>query len=739
MIKGLFFVFTIVVVIGLFHQIFTFERITSNKFKTEYRDINLSDNRHSATEAFATTGNVFFMHDKIRLHDRTRSLKSPTIQDSQSFLMDSYPMNKKWAVVTTIFGPTKLINTLSDMKDWCTVIIADQKSISKEKYMEQLTIKSDSCLVYLSIQDQASLNYSITNHIQFNSFGRKNIGYIFAIQHGAEVIYDTDDDNEISDKLLLEYWAMNDWILRTDTIFKWVTVGSNPYPTYGVEHIWPRGIPLNQVKDTSSYVSIPTTSEIKKTDICVVQSLANKEPDVDAIYRLTNPKYPVTFSSDQLFASQVREDQMAPFNAQATLFFKEAFALMLLPVTVHGRVSDIWRSYIAQAVMHCSLVFASPWVTQVRNSHNYMADFQAELPLYLQSAALVEHLIKQKGKYGSLSDAMIDSYEYGIVEQTDVDLVFAWENDLKRATQSAMQTKPLTLHKQPTLFRHLFVAMGRGQHLRQWKSMILNNEHLKHVDALLGVFDEPVEALDCGTTNRIQCVSSKDTTWATGRNALAKAAYRMEVNNNIKYTYWTFADADIVLACLIEGNPYLQTDDSCFVQYDSILEKSNWPIVTLTEKGRFSVMKDSVLIKIESFDGAWNSFHRDAVPVLLPYQSDLDLHTWWSSQAIFWYRVKCFTSQFALTPLTVFYINPEHNPYPKNARNAMDEISIGQRTLGKLAPALGLAPLDYPEQLTNEKIRLLHELGDSNWMHELDSYKICVREFSDGFYNFILN
>ena len=726
-------IFFVVLIWGL---VFVYHALTISHInqKTPKNDCfqfiqNISDFVHNTP---ATTGNLFKMEERIR------TFKSDYTASYKPFVADPHPFKAKWAVVTTIFSPTKLVKTLSTMKDWCTVIVADLKSLGRESYMEQLAAESTSCIVYLTVQDQAGLGYAILDYIQFNSFGRKNIGYIFAIQHGAQTIYDTDDDNEISDQILMEYWSMNDWVLKSNAIFEWVAVGSNPYPVYGIDNVWPRGIPLNQIKDVDSFKSIPITTEIKKTDICVVQTLANEEPDVDAIYRLTNTKYPLTFGSDKLFASLIHTGQMAPFNAQATLFFKEAFPIMLLPVTVHGRVSDIWRSYIAQAVMKCSLVFSSPWVTQIRNSHNYLADFEAELPLYLQSSAFVEFLTGSKNKYSELKDAFVDAYEYGVIEKNDVDLALAWQDDVKRAeyTASLPRTSDVPLDAHKNSFRHLLIAMGRGVHLRQWKDLILTSDKLRHVDAVLGVFDEPVETLGCLETSRIRCVSTKDTTWATGRNALAKTAYKMEVDNN-QYTYWTFIDADIVLRCLIDGN--MQAGGDCFVNYDLILQQSMWPIVTLIAEGGFEIHKDSFLVKLESFDGAWNSFHRNAVPVLLPYQSGLDFVTWWSSQAIFWYKVRCFSDQFAIAPLSIFYNNPEHNPYPRNARNAMEELSIGQKTLGKLALPFGLAPMDYPEQFTKDKIRSLHEIQGLNWMEGLDSYKLCTRELTDGFNDFILN
>ena len=56
-------------------------------------------------------------------------------------------------------------------------------------------------------------------------------------------------------------------------------------------------------------------------------------------------------------------------NGQATIFGKAALWGMILPITVHGRVSDIWRSYFTRRIIWEAgqrLAFASPFVTQVR-------------------------------------------------------------------------------------------------------------------------------------------------------------------------------------------------------------------------------------------------------------------------------------------------------------------------------------------------------------------------------------
>ena len=115
--------------------------------------------------------------------------------------------------------------------------------------------------------------------------------------------------------------------------------------------------------------------------------------DFDAIGRLVGNN-PFDYSNDQ-FAVAIPQDKFVPWNSQMTVILREAFVLMYLPVTVHGRVSDIWRSYFAEAIMSqfdMNLLYVYPVVKQIRNAHNYLADFQSEIPLYLRAGRLIDHL-----------------------------------------------------------------------------------------------------------------------------------------------------------------------------------------------------------------------------------------------------------------------------------------------------------------------------------------------------------
>ena len=42
-------------------------------------------------------------------------------------------------------------------------------------------------VTYLTPEDQEALPYWITNILPWNHFGRKNVGYLYAVHHGAKV------------------------------------------------------------------------------------------------------------------------------------------------------------------------------------------------------------------------------------------------------------------------------------------------------------------------------------------------------------------------------------------------------------------------------------------------------------------------------------------------------------------------------------------------------------------------
>ena len=133
------------------------------------------------------------------------------------------------------------------------------------------------------------------------------------------------------------------------------------------------------------------------------------------------------------------KETFTPYNAQATLHFPIGYWALYLPVSVHGRVSDIWRSYFAQALfprIQANVGFLPrPIVVQDRNPHSYEADFNAEIPLYTQSDKLVLHLMENYVKSTAMRSynfveimehLYIDMYERGFIEELDVLNIQEW-------------------------------------------------------------------------------------------------------------------------------------------------------------------------------------------------------------------------------------------------------------------------------------------------------------------------
>merc|ERR1719157_306801 len=87
----------------------------------------------------------------------------------------------------------------------------------------------------------------------------------------------------------------------------------------------------------------------------------------------------------------------APYNAQATVHMYDGFWGLLLPVTVHGRVSDIWRSFLTQKLLWDIgevLAFRPSYVVHDRVAHDYLKDFHSEQDLYLKTTAMVAFLVR---------------------------------------------------------------------------------------------------------------------------------------------------------------------------------------------------------------------------------------------------------------------------------------------------------------------------------------------------------
>ncbi len=328
---------------------------------------------------------------------------------------------KTTVVVTSINSPNKALTALAE---GCLdhgvdfILIGDRASPDK--------CDLDGCSFY-SLKAQKNTGLRLAELCPERSYSRKNIGYLLAIQNSSDVIVETDDDNlpftEFWDPPVRKLWA------PMANYAGWVNV----YALFSDKLIWPRGLPLDSIKlpDDLALNSVDVDSPIQ-------QSLADWDPDVDAIHRLL---FKDTFSFVPPKRRSVALDYgcWCPFNSQATTWFKDAFALMYLPSYCSFRCVDIWRSFIAQRIAwenNWRVSFHAPTMYQQRNSHNLMSDFALEVPGYLNNRAICVKLTELALKPGpeNIAENMRLCYEVMIrnkwVGKKEMRLIEAWFSDL---------------------------------------------------------------------------------------------------------------------------------------------------------------------------------------------------------------------------------------------------------------------------------------------------------------------
>ncbi|MET0635986.1 MAG: STELLO glycosyltransferase family protein [Chitinophagaceae bacterium] len=319
---------------------------------------------------------------------------------------------KKFIIITSIFEPTTAIESFSSLPDYQLVVVGDKKTPAGWQFEN---------VVYLDIQSQLDLAPGLAEVIPFNHYGRKMLGYIYAMQQGASVIIDTDDDN-----IPYPSWQFPefDGIFRTsEQDLGWVNI----YHHFTEQPIWPRGLPLRNIRDSRD--KLKWINGEQSARIGIWQGLADEDPDVDAIYRLTSDT-PCIFRKEQPVV--LGRGTVSPFNSQNTAYRKELFPLLFLPSFVTFRFTDILRGIIAQPVLWqegFSLGFTEATVIQKRNVHDYFKDFQSEVPMYLHTETALEAVSSAMGK-GSVKDNLWAAYEsllgLGIVEKREMAVLTEW-------------------------------------------------------------------------------------------------------------------------------------------------------------------------------------------------------------------------------------------------------------------------------------------------------------------------
>ena len=327
-------------------------------------------------------------------------------------------MKKNWIVLTTINHPTKAVFEFARIarnRNWGMVVVGDTKTPADWRV---------DGVDFLSIEKQDELFPELSRMLPKKHYARKNLGYLYAMMHGASVIIESDDDNQP-----YESFGKNVEIEVCGHLISGAPWANKHFSNHDVL-IWPRGLPLDAIHE------IGIRSELRSKKCPIKQFLADVDPDVDAIYRLLHKK---PFHFEKLKPDIILGDYTyCPFNSQNTVIHHEAFELLYLPAYVSFRMTDIWRSFVAQRILWArgmSVSFHGPTVFQIRNIHNLMKDFDDEVVGYLRNTEIAAVLNRTDIVGLSISESLSKCYAalrvINIITEEELLLLEQWIKTLK--------------------------------------------------------------------------------------------------------------------------------------------------------------------------------------------------------------------------------------------------------------------------------------------------------------------
>lgn len=336
--------------------------------------------------------------------------------------------NEFYAVVTTIQAPTAAMRRLASVVAGCggkLVVVGDKKGP---------TAYPVGGVELVTLEQQLKMPLRLARLLPVGHYARKNLGYLLAINRQAPCLYETDDDNA----------PVAPWQPRTRKV-KAIPVSDsgwrNVYGYFSSENVWPRGFPLEELAASRAWKP-RAGSATKLVNSAIQQGLADGNPDVDAVWRLL-------LSKDIRFKKRASlvlgRGVWCPFNSQNTWWWPEAYPLLYLPSFCTFRMTDIWRSFVAQRClweMEGGVAFHAADVVQDRNEHNLLRDFQDEVPGYLNNSrigAILEGLKLEPGAEAAganLRRCYQALAQEAIFPKKELRLVEAWLMDLKRIAAS---------------------------------------------------------------------------------------------------------------------------------------------------------------------------------------------------------------------------------------------------------------------------------------------------------------
>ncbi|KAK9128726.1 hypothetical protein Syun_017523 [Stephania yunnanensis] len=341
--------------------------------------------------------------------------------------------SERWIVVSVSNYPTESLRNLVKIKGWQVLAIGNSRTPS------DWSLKG---VIFLSLEQQANLGFRVVDHLPYDSYVRKSVGYLFAIQHGAKKIFDVDDRGEVIDNDLGKHFDLElvGEEARQQVILQYSHENPNrtvvnPYVHFGQRSVWPRGLPLENVGEIGHEEYF---TEVYGGKQFIQQGISNGLPDVDSVFYFTRKTgleaYDIRFD-ERAPKLALPQGVMVPLNSFNTIIHSSAFWALMLPVSVSTMASDVIRGYWAQRLLWeigGFVVVYPPTVHRYDRIEAY--PFSEEKDLHVNVGRLTKFLVQwRSGKHRMFEKILDLSYamaEQGFWTDLDVKLCAAWLQDL---------------------------------------------------------------------------------------------------------------------------------------------------------------------------------------------------------------------------------------------------------------------------------------------------------------------
>ncbi|KAF4362812.1 hypothetical protein F8388_022469 [Cannabis sativa] len=340
---------------------------------------------------------------------------------------------ERWIIVSVSDYASDSLRKLVKIKGWQVLAIGNSKTPS------DWSVKG---AIFLSLEEQAKLGFRVVDFLPYDSYVRKTVGYLFAIQHGAKKIFDADDRGEVIDGDLGKHFDVElvGENARQETIMQYSHENPNrtvvnPYIHFGQRSVWPRGLPLENVGEIEHEEFY---TEIFGGKQFIQQGISNGLPDVDSVFYFTRKSGLEAFDirfDEHAPKVALPQGMMVPVNSFNTLYHSSAFWALMLPVSISSMASDVLRGYWSQRMLWeigGYVVVYPPTVHRFDRIEAY--PFSEEKDLHINVGRLTKFLVSwRSGKHRLFEKILELSFamaEEGFWTEKDLKFTAAWLQDL---------------------------------------------------------------------------------------------------------------------------------------------------------------------------------------------------------------------------------------------------------------------------------------------------------------------